>query len=98
MSIIPAFQVASWLDDFTENWHGWFNLPNGGRENVQSDQLQYLYIRNGAPQLNITEGHSGFGDTRLTGAYQLPKKGRFDIALLVAMTKFPTGKREHFLR
>lgn len=84
------------LDDFIEDWHGWFNLPNGGRETVQSDQLKYIYLRNGNPQLDITEGHSGFGDTRLTGAYQLSRRGRFDIALRGGI-KIPTGKREHFL-
>ena len=84
------------LDNFIENWHGWFNLPNGGRETVGSDQLKYIYYRNGIAQLDITEGHSGFGDTRLTGAYQLSKRGRFDMALRGGI-KIPTGKREHFL-
>lgn len=84
------------LDSFIENWHGWFNLPNGGRENFPADQLQYIYNRSGDQQLNITEGHSGFADTRLTGAYQLNSLGRFDMALRGGI-KIPTGKREHFL-
>jgi len=84
------------LDSFIESWHDWFGLPNGGRELVARDELQYLYLRNGAPQIDITDSHSGFGDTRLTGAYQLDKLGRFDVALRGGI-KIPTGKREHFL-
>lgn len=84
------------LDNFIENWHDWFSLPNGGRENFPTDQLQYTYNRAGVQQLNISEGHSGFGDTRLTGAYQLDSLGRFDMALRGGL-KIPTGKREHFL-
>ncbi len=84
------------LDSFIENWHGFFNLPNGGRENFPSDQLQYIYNRSGVQQINITEGHSGFGDTRFTGAYQLNSLGRFNMALRGGI-KIPTGKREHFL-
>lgn len=84
------------LDSFIESWHDWFNLPNGGRELVARDELQYLYLRNGVTQIDITESHSGFGDTRLTGAYQLNQLGRFDVALRGGI-KIPTGKREHFL-
>jgi hypothetical protein len=84
------------LDSFIENWHDWFGLPNGGREDVSQNQLQYLYLRNGMPLTNITESHSGFGDTRFTGAYQLENIGRFTLALRGGI-KIPTGKREHFL-
>lgn len=84
------------LDSFIENWHGWFDLDNGGRENNQRNQLRYDYIRDGILQFSQIESHSGFGDTRLTGAYQLQSNSRFDIALRGGI-KLPTGKREHFL-
>ncbi|MBN4075751.1 MAG: hypothetical protein COA71_13180 [SAR86 cluster bacterium] len=84
------------LDSFIENWHDFFSLDNGGREIAQSNQLRYDYSRDGVQQLSFTENHSGFGDTRLTGAYQLQNESRFDVALRGGI-KLPTGKREHFL-
>lgn len=78
------------LDNFIENWHSWFQLPNGGRENAVRNQLRYDYIRDGIQQLGITQNHSGFGDTRLTGAYQIKSNSRFDMAIRGGL-KIPTG-------
>ena len=84
------------LDNFIENWHSWFGLPNGGRELADRNQLRYEYIRDGMQQLDIMEKHSGFGDTRLTGAYQLNNTGRFDLAIRGGI-KIPTGESNKLL-
>jgi len=84
------------LDSFIENWHDWFSLPNGGRETAAQNQLRYAYIRDGLTQLNILENHSGFGDTRLTGAYQIPNDSRFNLAIRGGL-KLPTGDSNKLL-
>lgn len=45
------------LDNFTETWHGWFGLPNGGRELEPQD----LFILK-TNKINISQGNKGVGD------------------------------------
>ena len=45
------------LDNFTETWHGWFGLPNGGRELEPQD----LFILQ-TDKLDIRQGNKGVGD------------------------------------
>lgn len=79
------------LDSTIENWHDWFDLPNGDRETALRNQLRYEYTRGGIQQLSVVDNRSGFGDTRLTGAYQLKTDTRFDMALRAGI-KIPSGK------
>ncbi len=82
------------LDSFIEDWHSWFGLPNGGRETQPRNQVRYDYSRNGSQQISLSEKHSGFGDTRLTGGYQLANNTRFDMALRGGI-KIPTGNSDN---
>ena len=84
------------LDSLIENWHDWFNLPNGGRQFAPRDQLRYEYVRDGLTALSVRDKHSGFGDTRLTGAWQVPLDSRFDMAIRGAL-KVPTGDSDKLL-
>lgn len=84
------------LDSFIESWHDWFNLPNGGREFAVRDQLRYEYLSDGLTALSVQEKHSGFGDTRLTGAWQVPLDSRFSMAIRGAL-KLPTGDSDKLL-
>jgi hypothetical protein len=74
------------LDSVIEGWHGAFNLANGGREFVPRNRYAYRYIRNGVTELNVTDGHNGFGDIELSAGYAL----REGLALR-ALAKLPTG-------
>jgi hypothetical protein len=50
------------LDGWIQDWHGWFGLPNGGRELVADDQFHYRYERAGVVLLEEIAGARGFGD------------------------------------
>tara|TARA_R110000824_G_scaffold288508_1_gene476422 strand:- start:2638 stop:3570 length:933 start_codon:yes stop_codon:yes gene_type:complete len=87
---------GGFLDSTIENWHDWFNLPNGGRETALRNQVRYEYSRDAIQHLSISTGHSGFGDTRLTAAYQIKTESRFDMALRGGV-KIPTGESDTLL-
>lgn len=87
---------GGFLDSSIENWHALFNFPNGGRESALRNQLRYQYNRDGLQQLSINNSHSGFGDTRLTGAYQIDTNSRFNMALRAGL-KIPTGESDSLL-
>ncbi|MEQ1440631.1 DUF3187 family protein [Fontimonas sp. SYSU GA230001] len=55
------------LDAGIENWHDWFGLPNGGREQVPRNEYRYTYTRNGETMLDIDAGGVALGDIRLDG-------------------------------
>lgn len=81
-------QSGGFLDSAIEEWHGWFGLPNGGREQAQRDKYLYRYDRSSTAQvdLNVTESYSGFGDFTLGLGRALGK----NVALR-GMVKLPTG-------
>src|SRR3546814_1931710 len=56
------------LDGLIENWHDWFGLPNGGREQRPRGKYAYRYNDNGIGVLDDEHGHSGIGDMRLSAA------------------------------
>lgn len=79
-------QGGGFLDGWIEEWHGWFGLPNGGRETAPRDRYQYRYVRNGVERLNVTEPYSGFGDITLGIGRRMG-----DSVALRGMVKLPTG-------
>ena len=78
------------LDSFIEDWHGWFGLPNGGREDVPDNQLTYLYELNGDRLVDLRDSTSGIGDASLSIGYLLRRQE--DQSWNVrAGVKLPTG-------
>ncbi len=84
-------QSGGFLDSAIEEWHGWFGLPNGGREQAPRDQYLYRYDRSSTAQvdLNVTEPYSGFGDFSLGVGRKIGKR-----VALRGMVKLPTGDDE----
>lgn len=56
------------LDSTIENWHDWFGLPNGGREQLAQDAYRYRYLRNGTPVFDFGGSDAVVGDLRLSAA------------------------------
>jgi hypothetical protein len=77
---------GGFLDGWIQDWHGWFGLPNGGREQAADDQYRFHYERGGVVLLDQTSGGSGLGDATLTLGRALGR-GR----MVRAMAKLPTG-------
>lgn len=84
---------GGFLDNFIENWHDFFGLPQGGRTDTPPDQLHYVYRRDGVERLNISAANRGIGDIRLLAARQLALADTAD-ATLRASLKLPTGEAE----
>lgn len=74
------------LDGWIQDWHGWFGLPNGGREHRAEGEYLYYYARDGAVLLDQRKHGSSVGDLTLTLGRRI---GRFGAAR--AMAKLPTG-------
>jgi hypothetical protein len=89
------------LDRFIIDWHDTFNLPQGGRDEGPFDRLAYRYSRDGVELINVGESTEGFGDLRLTAAWQLsrreePSGARKTLALHSSL-KLPTGDSDRLL-
>lgn len=86
-------QSGGFMDNGIETWHGWFGLPNNGREFQPRARYLYSYRRGGPTGpllLNITEPANGIGDLALGLGRQLGA----DTALRVQI-KLPTGDEAH---
>ncbi|MBL6689289.1 MAG: DUF3187 family protein [Pseudomonadales bacterium] len=84
---------GGFMDSFIEDWHGWFGLPNGGRENVQDDQLAYLYVLDGVTRVDLRDSVSGIGDVRLSVGYLLGEEEDKSWSVRAGV-KLPTGEAD----
>lgn len=78
------------MDSFIENWHDVFGLPNGGREDVPQDQLDFSYTAGTLPPTRLASSGSGIGDISLTAGYRLQKTDD-SVWTLRAGVKLGTG-------
>ncbi len=53
------------MDDLIFDWHDWFGLPQGGRQQATNDQFSYLYSNEGVLLLDVHESRTETGDLRL---------------------------------
>jgi hypothetical protein len=79
-------QDGGFLDGWIQDWHGWFGLPNGGREQAADDRYQYYYQRGAAVLLDETRGDTGLGDVSVGLGRTLGSS-----AALRGMIKLPTA-------
>jgi len=79
------------LDSFIEGWHSAFGLPQGGRNTVPRNQLNYFYQRNGVTRLSLSNATSGIGDVRLTTGWQWPHAGKDTRLAIRSSLSLPTG-------
>lgn len=82
-------QGGGFLDGWIQDWHGWFGLPNGGREVATDGRYEYSYQRDDAPLLHVADGGRDVGDVTLGAGASLSPD-----AALRAMVKAPTGEAE----
>jgi hypothetical protein len=82
------------LDDFIDDWHDFWGMPDGGRSDVPKDVLDYLYATP-AGQFGLQEDASGLGDISLSTTYAF-YRDEHSVASLVLGYKFGTGDDEDF--
>ncbi len=78
------------FDNFIQDWHKFFGLPNGDRSRLPDDELTYAYANAGGDQLLLHDAASGVGDVRLLVAWQLLANQQSAASLFTSI-KAPTG-------
>lgn len=78
------------LDSFIENWHDFFGLSNGERDNLPEDELNYRYASINGDSFTLDDETSGPGDVRLMLAWQWLASEQL-AASLHTTVKAPTG-------
>lgn len=81
------------LDQFIEDWHDIFGLPQNGRKNNARDQLHYFYEKNGVTKLDFRQSASGMGDVQLIFAQEKNPQTflSLDHFAFKVSVKLPTG-------
>ncbi len=87
------------LDNFIIGWHDFFNLPQGGRDEMPRRRLAYAYERNGELAVDLDDETEGLGDLRLSLGWQLlrPQGDNPHALALRTSIKLPTGDNERLL-
>jgi hypothetical protein len=82
---------GGFTDGFLEGFHDLFGFPDGERDEVPRDRLDYHVVYAGNELVAITDEQQHLGDVRAWFGYRLHQSpGR--EAVLRAMVKFPTGE------
>lgn len=99
LEIPYAMHREGFLDSFISDWHDFFQLPQGERDDLPNDRLAYRYVKDGRTELELDDETEGLGDLRLTGAWQLWQRGSDEpqAVALRASLKLPTGDEHHLL-
>jgi hypothetical protein len=85
---------GGFLDSFISEWHDFFGLPNGDRDKLPDNQLNYSY-QDEKEEFNVNSGDGGFGDLRANLVYEINSRKNVSYAIQFSI-KAPTGNAEKF--
>lgn len=88
---------GGFMDNFIENWHDAFGLPQGKRPNFPPNQINYRYIRNGSELVRVSRSTEGIGDIRFAAAKDISRDPGERLVALRGSLKLPTGKSADLL-
>ncbi|CAA0078705.1 Uncharacterised protein [BD1-7 clade bacterium] len=88
------YHNGGFLDGFIEEYHSWFGLPNGSRDEFPKNRLDFRY--NGRDSAELNKDTNGFGDLRVSGAYTLAQSAT-SAHLVTAQLKLNTGNSNDWL-
>lgn len=87
---VPLLHTSGgFMDSVIEDWHSFFGLPNGGRQDAPQDRRQYRYERDGLTQFDVRGADTGLGDVLLSAGWA-PGEGW----MLRSQIKLPTGDED----
>ena len=89
------WQSKGFLDNFIENYHDFFGLPNGDRNNMSNNQINFLYTSSDGDDFLLDHETNSIGDVRLLAAWQWLDTEQ-TAASLQASIKAPTGDSDKF--
>jgi hypothetical protein len=81
-------QSGGVLDDVIDGWHAFFNLPEGNRNRLPEDRLDFRYSDRNVNAFTIDGSSSGLGDTQVSFGREIGGDSR---SFLRAIVKLPTG-------
>ena len=84
---------GGFLDSFISDWHDFFGLPNGDRDRLPNDQLNYTYKRDNLEFFNVSRSTGGWGDLSTSMIYEFATRKDSSQALKLSV-KIPTGDAE----
>jgi hypothetical protein len=84
------------LDDWIDDWHDLWGMPDGGRDDVRNDQLDYRYANRDGTEFSLQDSTSGLGDISLSLTHAF-YRNKSSVASLVLGYKFSTGDEDDFL-
>lgn len=84
---------AGQLDRLIDDWHGFWGLPDGNRDDQPRDRLRFAYSAD--PGFILDASASGLGDAELGMSWRLLERQKAVVALF-AQAKFATGDEDHF--
>lgn len=91
---IPLIRHGSGgLDNFIVNYHDALGLPQGDRDQRESNQFLFQYIRDGVTLLDKRTESSGLGDIRIIADRTLENSRQYAITAHASI-KFPSGDSE----
>ena len=84
------------LDDSIDDWHDLWGMPDGGRDDVPTDLLDYRYANRQGAGFSLQDSTSGLGDISLSLTHAFYTK-KSSVASVVLGYKFSTGDEDDFL-
>lgn len=91
---IPFIYYGSgFLDRTVDRWHDIFNLPQGNRPKVTSNQFNIFYAKNGTSVIDIHDSSGGLGDIQLAVARKLIKNSSSALSLWSSID-LPSGNAD----
>jgi hypothetical protein len=81
---------AGSLDGLIDDWHAFFGLPQGARNQLPEDALRIAYERDDTVLLDIDTPRSGLGDSTASFGYGLTSADATAATAWLSI-KFPTG-------
>jgi Protein of unknown function (DUF3187) len=81
------------LDDLVENWHEFWGLPHGDRDEAPHDRLLIQYGENETDMLRVDESASGVADIPVSLGYQVSDADEYALATWLTF-KIPVGNAE----
>ncbi|MEM9323824.1 MAG: DUF3187 family protein [Pseudomonadota bacterium] len=81
------------LDPLIDDWHRFFGLPDGIRDEIPRDDLRFEYLRDGLPVVDLTRNSRDLGDVRLAASWAPEALARHGLSLALGV-KLPTGDAE----
>ncbi len=83
-------QHGGYLDSVIDSFHDAFGFADNGRNEVEQDQIRYFVADGSMRYVDFGNDREGWGDVRISGAYQLVRDSARSLALR-ALVKVPVG-------